>query len=75
MSNVWNAFAELADKTQIRVATIVSHIGAESLVEDGNARQYRIPGTDYDIGARVYIQNGIAISEATTLAAGGTHYV
>ena len=75
MSNIWSAFDELVDKTQIRVATIMAHVGTESIVEDGNSHQYRVPGTDYDIGALVYIQNGVVISLATSLASGGTHYV
>jgi len=75
MSNDWSAFESITDKTGIKFATVVAHSGTESVVRDLNNRQFRVPGTDYEIDSNVYIQNGSIISQATTLMPGGTHYV
>lgn len=75
MNNAWSAFEALTDKTNIKVAQIIQHAGTESVCQDLNMNQFRVPGTDYPIGSDVYIQNGVIVSEAVSLTPAGTHYV
>jgi hypothetical protein len=75
MSNDWIAFAGLSSKTGTKLVTVISHVGSESVVQDLNALQFRVPGTDYAVGARVYVRDGEIISQATDLVPGGTFYV
>jgi hypothetical protein len=66
-NNLWRAFKNLSDKSELTVAEVLS-IGAEtSELEDFHARKFVALGTGVAVGHKAFVKDGIIQGEAPSL--------